>query len=147
MYSANIESDLTVMVTELLPSKGIQKHSCAFLKYQLSASLCLIQNSQFKGTLNSKYNILLSKVIFNWLLFLQIYKALKFETLVEISLDTNMLMTKTPIIFAPPDSHRLFYLHLQILSNGRYFRNTRNYNQVSRHETAWTRTENQVEGK
>lgn len=33
MLSANIESDLTVMVTELLPSKGIQKHSHAFLKY------------------------------------------------------------------------------------------------------------------
>lgn len=31
--SANIEPDLIVMVTELLPSKGIQKHSCAFLKY------------------------------------------------------------------------------------------------------------------
>lgn len=99
------------------PLEGIQKHSCAILKYQLCASLYLIQISQFKGTLNSKYNIVLNKqVIFKLATFHRNIQSLRFEALVENSLDTNMFMRKTPIIFAPPDSHRPVSISIYIFS-------------------------------
>lgn len=128
----------SAMVQNQCHQKKSKKSRSTSLKYQLCASLCLIQNSQFKGTLNSKYNTVLnnqSRYFLNGC-FSYIYPKSNIEALLEISLDTNMFMRKTSTILAPPDSHSPVSISTYRFSNGRYSRDTRDDNQVFKHETA-----------